>query len=154
MPDRLFDVALGIDRISKVVVGFGIGRPQGDCIAKMFLRLRKLSLIHQDVAEIVVRFHVLAVKNDGLPIMRFGLTETAEHLKSGADVTVVIGNTIVACDCVADEIDCHFVLTALMCDDAKEMQPIRMIGINREDLLVNTLRLLKTAGLMQAKPVL
>ena len=80
--------------------------------------------------------------------MRFRLTETAEHLKGSADVAVVIGYAIIACDRPADEIDRYLVVTALMCDDAEEVQAIRMIGINCEDLPVNPLRLVKTAGLM------
>ena len=45
MPDRLFDPALAINSIGKVIVGLGIGGPQSDCIAKMLLRLRKFPLI-------------------------------------------------------------------------------------------------------------
>ena len=32
MPDRLFDAALAINGITKIVVTLGIGGPQGDCL--------------------------------------------------------------------------------------------------------------------------
>jgi hypothetical protein len=62
---------------------------------------------------------------------------------------VEICGTIVARDRPADEVDGNRMVTAPVGDHAEKMQAIGVVGIDREDLAVESLRLVELAGLMQ-----
>src|SRR6516165_2042682 len=61
------------------------------------------------------------------------------------------GNAIVQGYRLANQVDCHVVAADLVCDDAKKMEAIDVILIDREDFSVMALCLGKLAGLMMAQ---
>jgi len=80
MPDRLFEAAQVEEGVAEVAVGFGITRPPPKRMPELPLRFVELASLFERIAEIVVGFHMVRIKLDGPPVMRFGLAHATERM--------------------------------------------------------------------------
>ena len=68
----------------------------------------------EGIAEIIIGFDMIRIEPDGVSIMRFRLVRAAKRAQDSAKVAVKIRNTLIAVDCLANEIDRELVVAALV----------------------------------------
>jgi hypothetical protein len=130
-------------------VGLGIARPQRKRLPELLLRLFEPPLRIQDIAEIVVAFHVSRIERYGPPIMRLGLTHAAKRVQGAAKIAMEIRYSAVAGDCLANEIYRELGVAALVRHDTEKMQTAGVVGVDGKDLAIQALGLVQSPGLMK-----
>ena len=93
-------------------------------------------------------FGMVGVEPDRPPVMGLSFAQTAERPQDIADVAVEVRDAVIARDRLADQFNGKVVASALVGDDAQQMQGAGMVRIDRKDLPVKALGLIEAAGLM------
>ena len=147
--DRLLRPAPIQEHIAKIVVSPGIAGPQCERAPELLFGLGKATLIFEEIAEVVAGFMMTGGEPDRSPVMQLSFAQALERMQCVAHVTVEIGNTRVASDRFADELDGKLVLAALLSDHTEQMQAIDIVRIYRQDLAIEALGFHEVAGLVQ-----
>ena len=128
-------------RLAKVVVKQGRVRSESQRCLELLGRLDRLTLRQQRHTEIVVCFGIIGLEPQRHLAAGDGPIDLAAHAIGFGEIAIVGSGAGIEDQRPADPLDRLLAVALLKRDHAEKVQRVRMIGIAREELLVQLRRL-------------